>query len=71
MSKQPITNAAVGDKLRTARLKAGITQDELGTRVGVSGQSIALYEKGKAAVVPEMMGKIAGALKCNARDLLP
>lgn len=66
-----ITNEAVGALIKQRRVARGLSQQSLGDAVGVSDQSIAHYEKGRAAVVPEMLGKLAAALRCKPKDLLP
>ena len=37
----------VGDKIREARIKKGMTQEELGIALGVQKSAIAKYEKGR------------------------
>jgi transcriptional regulator with XRE-family HTH domain len=67
----PVTNGAVGHRIKAYRVRRGLSQEQLGEAVGVSYQSINHYEKGRSSVVPEMLGKLAEALRCRARDLLP
>ena len=40
------THALIGQRLRAARLKVGISQDQLGDQLGVSFQQVQKYEKG-------------------------
>jgi DNA-binding XRE family transcriptional regulator len=39
-------DTALGEKIRTRRVAAGISQDELGNALGVSFQQVQKYEKG-------------------------
>lgn len=68
---EPITNEAVGARIKAMREAKGLSQAALGDAVGVSYQSINQYEKGRSSVVPEMLGKLALALGCRGKDLLP
>jgi len=48
-----------GDNLRAARLKAGLTQAELGSRVGRSQQYISLVEVGRENLTIDTMSMLA------------
>ncbi|WP_346698958.1 helix-turn-helix domain-containing protein [Catenibacillus scindens] len=50
------------EKIKKARLDAGITQKDLGQRLGVSAAMIAQYESGKRVPKVETLQKIAQAL---------
>ncbi len=43
-----MTTKTFAERLRNARLTAGLTQRELAIRVGLSDKSISIYESGKA-----------------------
>lgn len=38
----------MADRIRTARLEAGLSQTDLGNAIGLSDKSISAYEKGRA-----------------------
>ncbi len=45
------------------RRERGITQDELGARIGVSGELISMYERGHRPIRPERAIAIIRALQ--------
>lgn len=59
-----------GERIRKYRKEAGLTQKELGERLGVSQQHIAQYENGKRIPKIETIDKIAVALNVSRNDLL-
>lgn len=58
-----------GEKIKEYRLKAGLTQRQLGERVGLSQQMIAKYEGGKAIPTDDTLFLIATALDIPAWNL--
>ncbi|MDJ0922857.1 MAG: helix-turn-helix transcriptional regulator [Henriciella sp.] len=52
----------LGDRLRTAREAANLTQAELGAELGVSGAQIQKYEQGKAQINAKRLWRAALAL---------
>ncbi len=69
--KPAITNEEIGALIRAARHKAGLKQDELGDKLGLSFQQVQRYETGKAGVSAQRLVQIADALGCKTLDLLP
>lgn len=59
-----------GDKLKEERKKKGISQKELGQKLGVSQAMIAQYEKGDRTPKIETIKKIAKALEVEAIVLM-
>lgn len=57
------------EKIKNARLQAGLTQKELAKRLGTSQQNIAQYENGKRVPKIETLQKIAKALKVSVNEL--
>jgi transcriptional regulator with XRE-family HTH domain len=53
---------ALGEKIRTRRVVAGLSQDELGKALGVSFQQIQKYEKGVNRVSAVRLSQLAAAL---------
>lgn len=53
---------SVGENIKEARKKVGLTQSKLGEKLGVSGAMIAAWENGKRNPKPETIEKIANAL---------
>lgn len=60
-----------GEKIKTARKKAGLTQRELGGKIGVSYQTLAQWENDLRKPKPETLQRIASALELKWYDLLP
>jgi transcriptional regulator with XRE-family HTH domain len=52
--------SVVGDRLRQERLLAGLSQEELGRRLGVAGETVHRYEIGEKQLDPE---RLVSALK--------
>jgi transcriptional regulator with XRE-family HTH domain len=52
----------IGDEVRTRRLLIGMTQEQLGSALGVSFQQIQKYEKGANRISANRLRQIASAL---------
>jgi DNA-binding XRE family transcriptional regulator len=50
MKRKPVTSAAIGAQAHDARTTAGLSQTELGKRIGASRFWVAEFEKGKPTV---------------------
>lgn len=59
----------VGEQIKALRENAGLTQTELGEKVGVSGVAIMRYEKNKRQPRIEHLQRIADALEVPVTDL--
>lgn len=57
-----------GEKIKEARKKAGLSQKELGDKLGVSQAMIGQYETGKRKPKLETLDKIAEALSVDVWD---
>jgi len=62
---------AVGNRLREARGKAGLTQKQLGDRAGVKQSYIFELERGRTNITLNTLVKMADVLGMDIRDLLP
>jgi len=60
----------IGKQIRNYRKKTGISQKELGERLGVSQQHIAQYENGKRVPKVETIVRIAAALEVSIFELM-
>lgn len=58
-----------GQQIKAARIKAGLTQKELGAKLGVSESFIAQYETDKRNPKKETIARIADALGAHYLDL--
>ncbi len=54
--------AAIGGRIREARLAAGLSQERLGEKLGVSFQAVSSWETGKFMPGPEHLPALAAAL---------
>lgn len=60
----------IGEKIRSARISANMTQAELAEKLGVAYQNIGQIESGKRKPKLETIVKIAYALGCRVEDLI-
>ena len=61
----------IGTRIKEARIAKGMTQEELGTIVGVQKSAIAKYEKGRVVNIKRStLQKIASALNINPSSLM-
>lgn len=61
----------IGERIRAARLKVGITQEELATKLNITYQSIGQWERGKRTPKPETLKRIADALGVPVSEFAP
>lgn len=54
----------IGEKIRTARLAKGMTQEELGKRLGVQKSAIAKYESGRVVNIKRSTLKKISEILC-------
>lgn len=60
----------IGERIKRARENAGMTQLELGEKLGVTQQMVGIYEKNKRSPKTETLERIAAALEIPVTDLL-
>ena len=61
----------IGPRLRAARLKQGLTLDELATRVGMSSSSLSRLESGKRQANLELLLPLTRELRIGIDELIP
>ncbi len=59
------------EQMRTLRAKKGLTQAELGCRVGVQQSAISMMESGQFRPQPETLNKLAQQLGVGPQELWP
>ncbi len=59
-----------GDKVRTVRMKQGLSQEELAARAGVHRTYIGMIERAEKNITLKNIDKIAKALGVSISDLL-
>jgi transcriptional regulator with XRE-family HTH domain len=62
--------ATFGDRLRQLRKEQGLTQTQLGQRMGISQRLVAYYEAQGGSPSPELLVKFADALGVSTHVLL-
>lgn len=60
----------IGDKIKKAREDAGLTQEELGKKIGVTGMGVSYMEKGLRKIKIDDIVKIAEQLDVEKSYLL-
>ena len=65
-----IDNASIGNRIKYYRNKKGISQEELGAAVFVTGKHLSYLETGAKVPSLELLILIANALDVSADDLL-
>ncbi len=64
-------DVAVGLRVRTLRKKNGMSQEKLGSMLGITFQQIQKYERGTNRISASMLVKAARALEVSPASLLP
>lgn len=62
--------AAIGKRIRAARLKCGLTQETIANEIGVTPQHVSNIETGNSTLSLTALVAIANLLKVSADDLL-
>lgn len=62
-------DAAIGRRIRTLRVAAGLAQEELAARIGVTFQQLQKYERGDNRASGSRLWRLAGALGVTVSDL--
>lgn len=60
----------IGRRIREARARAGLTQRELGDRIGVTFQQVQKYEGGRSRLAVAMLCRVADALQVTPPSLV-
>ncbi len=63
-------NESIGERLVRFRKAKGLTQTELGKKIGINQMLVSDYERGKYRMSAELLAHFAYALKVSADDLL-
>lgn len=60
---------SIGSRIKEARIKNGLTQEDLASSIGVTKGAIANYENGVSTPKVELLFKLFTALNCDANYL--
>ena len=72
MAQEAAKKKTLGERLWRYRVEAGLSQEQLAKKSGVSQGAIAMLEKGsRKRPYPSTLKKLATALDIQIRDLLP
>lgn len=61
---------AIGRRIRQVRESVGISQEELGKKIGLSTAAISLFESGERKISLGLLNKIAGNLGTSLKELI-
>lgn len=61
-------DAELGERLRLLRKGKGLSQEELGNRIGQTQHVISFYEQGRTRLPAKMFLKIAGVLRVSLKE---
>ena len=61
----------IGENIKKAREKSGMTQVEVATEVGIHPNFFARVERGEEAISLETLEKIVNVLNIKSSDILP
>ena len=64
------TRTPMGERIASARQQAGITQQQLATKLGVTQRVVTYWEREPVALKPEQLASLAAALRVTADFLL-
>lgn len=64
-------NKELSSKLKTAREKLGLTQEEVAKQIETSGNYYAKIERGEINVTIKKLSKLIKALKIDASEIFP
>ena len=70
MEEQTYSADNLGERIKAARLKAGLTQSAAATLAGLSQSNWSDYEKGKATMTAGTLCRIATAVNASPDSLL-
>ncbi len=59
----------VGERIKARRISLGLSQEELGKRIGVTKSTVSLVERGEG-MTTDRLARYAKALECSVHDLL-
>jgi transcriptional regulator with XRE-family HTH domain len=65
------TDVDIGRNIYNLRKQWGMSQGELGDKIGVSFQQVQKYEKGHNRVASSTLVAVCEALQCDYKDILP
>lgn len=70
-SSYPHVTSQIASRLRSARLAAGLTMEQLGDRLGLTRSSIYRYERGQSSINAVCLWALASAIGVEPADLMP
>jgi transcriptional regulator with XRE-family HTH domain len=70
-SKDKNITEELSKKLKDAREKLGLTQEEVAKQIGTSGNYYAKIERGEINVTIKKLSKLIKALKIDASEIFP
>lgn len=71
MNSDPKVRKEIGDRIRTAREKAKLTQAEVAKKAGINVSYYAFIERGEVDTSISKLEKISKAIGVKSSDILP
>jgi len=62
--------SAIGKKLQTIRKRRGLTQKELGEKIGLTREAVTSYEAGRSQLMVTTLIDMAGVLRVSVNEIL-
>jgi len=62
--------AVIGKRLQTIRKRRGLTQKELGEKIGLTREAVASYEAGRSHLIETTLMDVAAVLRVSVNDIL-
>jgi len=70
-NRQPKPRPAFGERLAAARIRAGLTQSDLGKKIGMSQRGIANWEiRANSSPTPEQLAQLSRILDVSIEELV-
>jgi len=62
--------AVIGKRLQTIRKRRGLTQKELGDKIGLTREAVASYEAGRSHLMDTTLMDLSAVLRVSVNDIL-
>lgn len=70
MAKREVYYSRLGRRIRALRAEAGLSQAQLGAKMGWTRAQVSLVEQGQSRVFAHQLWMLSRALRCEAEVLL-
>lgn len=70
-AQQRLFAEELGERIRVARMREGLTQNELARRAGIASGTMCLFEAGDRQPNAWTLARVAEVLDCSVEELVP